>query len=556
MSEEEIDEELGDGGFSSGIFHSIDLALDKWLQSDLENRKERAAEIRSLIKDGKIEEAKKLLELYNEHAEKVEEEVSPEEKEEAEKSSDVIDEAFENLEEDLSDEDKGVFEVIREREKRIKKAAQIAEKISSLCGELALLDPERYDALCNIDNEKAPSWRKKQHLELSEEQKKEAHEFAKIMKSCFRTNGRDCDCDAIAFVPMKGMCISVKPLAIACSRGDKDACENMQSIEMPEMPPNLEAVMSEIEEGFHEDSYSQFLPPECEAQGLDPKECMAYMFELHAPEECEEALRNGKISTTNMREARHACEALMFESNAPPECIKQGITNPRECAKLFKSNIGNGGPGKRLNADRCKELQDPSEKAACFEKLYDEFNTHKGEYERDYSEYYKQDNEKRWQETMKKQEECAKSCAEQQMAWSFSNGNCQCRDGSGDYQKYYQERSPEGKDPRQYQEQFARECGSRGGRWNCEGGSCTCDAPPQQSPPFDGQSHPPFDPSQQSPLPYDSSQKSPPPSEQGSSETTPTPESTETTEAESPETQVAFTGSVILENRFLRYYFS
>ena len=98
ISDEEIQEELGDGGFNSGFFHDIDIALDRWLQSDLDNREERIAEIRALIEEGKIDEAKELLGLYEEFAQHVEEEVTPEERDHAVKSSRIIRKAIKNIE--------------------------------------------------------------------------------------------------------------------------------------------------------------------------------------------------------------------------------------------------------------------------------------------------------------------------------------------------------------------------------------------------------------------------------------------------------------------------
>ncbi|MEK6871632.1 MAG: hypothetical protein AABX16_01895, partial [Nanoarchaeota archaeon] len=213
-------EKLDDGGINSGFLHDVDVWFDRILQSDLENREERVAEIKALIKEERVEEAKKLLELYKEFADSAEKEILPEEEEEAKESSARIQEALEEIASEIPESEKENFDVIKEQEERIKKAGAIASKIKKLCSELATLDPVQYEDMCSVDDN-APSWRKKQHGELTKEQEKEVRAFGKIMSQCFK-DPEKCHCNDISIKPFADRCGIVAPLAVKCEKqGDE-----------------------------------------------------------------------------------------------------------------------------------------------------------------------------------------------------------------------------------------------------------------------------------------------------------------------------------------------
>ena len=53
---------------------------------------------------------------------------------------------------------------------------------------------------------------------------------------------------------------------------------------------------------------------------------------------------------------------------------------------------------------------------------------------------YRNDYEQRFRETQEAQRQCAQSCASQNKAWNFANGNCVCSEGSReDYSEFYKE---------------------------------------------------------------------------------------------------------------------
>ena len=366
VAQETETRETLDGGINSGFLHDIDVALDRLLQSDLENSHERAAEIIALIKEGKLAEAKQLLELYKEFADMAEKEISPDEEAAAEASSEQIQEALEEATSEISEEDKQDFAIIKDQEERIKKAGAIASKIKELCNELALVDPEQYDQICSVDDD-TPSWRKKQHTELTQEQEKEVRAFGKIMSQCFK-DPATCRCNEISIKAFADRCEIVAPLAVKCEQeGDKSACDAMEEATRgieELLPEHLQEVMSEIEEEFSSDQFNLHMPEECVTAGATtPEDCRRVMIQAHAPEECKSELTKQNIK--NEKEAREICEKIMFKENAPSECIEAGITNHRECGSfMFKQSapeecIAAGLTGeKSSDSKKCREIMD------------------------------------------------------------------------------------------------------------------------------------------------------------------------------------------------------
>ena len=189
--------------------------------------------------------------------------------------------------------------------------------------------------MCGIKDD-APDWQKKLDKKLTKEQEKETKKFNEIMSECFKSSGRECRCKDISFYDFSITCSKIAPLAINCDKGDENACEEMENIEMPNLPPHLEDIFEDIERKYKGGQMDLFFPKECIKAGVKDKEgCMLVMFELNAPEECVEALKEGKINPKNEKEAREACDKIMFNENAPEECIEAGITNPKKLPKYI-----------------------------------------------------------------------------------------------------------------------------------------------------------------------------------------------------------------------------
>ncbi|MBS3080635.1 hypothetical protein J4221_04140 [Candidatus Pacearchaeota archaeon] len=535
--EESEEEDLGDidtGELDAGItpdsfFYFIDEFFDRF-GSCVENREEKIAEIKAMVEEGKIDDAKKALERYEHCAENVEKEASPGEKERIEKGSKIIKKAIRNIKDKIPEEDRKDFEDIIDKEERIEKAVKIASKIKDLCEELSKLDPLEYSRVCKIDD-KVPEWRKVHDKKLTEEQRKEAKEFGEIMRECMRTSGKECRCEEIDFVPMSNMCSTAKPLAIKCDDGDETSCEELNNLEFPEMPDYLLEVMDNIERNVKVDQFEKHMPRECIEEGADnSQKCIELMFRRNAPGPCLNALDRGEISFKNEREAREACEKIMFEENAPEECIEAGLRDPKECGKLmFQRNApeecieagltgehkddprkceklmrekGDFGPPDHAVAAgfRCKNIENSDERLKCFDEAlksvegrgkehYDYSNEQRGppggwpepcertgaRTRESCEKIMRAEGDRRFEETKEGERACVEQCSSEGKAWDFSNGECKCREGERrDYQEFYKQGEDLFKQRQDYERNFAEECSSRGGRWDCSNGQCNC----------------------------------------------------------------------------------
>ena len=381
-------------------FYFVDKFFDKF-SDEIKVREEKIAEIRAMIKIGNIESAKIALGGYKEYAEALEKESDPEKKEESQRSAAAIRNTMRGIENDIPESERKEFvDDVIDREKRITTSVEIASKVKELCEQLSNIDPLEFSRVCKTD-ENTSKWQKRLNRDLTEEQKKEAQEFGKIMGECFRTQGRQCRCEDISIKPFANRCSIVAPLALKCDGGDESACEAMddatEGIE-DLLPDYLQEVMADIERRYGKDRFESHVPEECrEAGAKSPKECMKVMFRLNAPEECIEALDEGKIDLSNEREARKACEEIMFKENAPEECIDAGLKDPKECGKLmFKENApeecieagltgdnrgdekkcrlimesqgkGPGGQGPPALGVRCRNIENPDERLKCYD---------------------------------------------------------------------------------------------------------------------------------------------------------------------------------------------
>ena len=442
--------------------------LDKFFDrfgDDLQIKEERIAEIKAMIEAGDFEAAETALEGYKESAEALEVEIDPDRAEDAKESAEAITNAVEDLEEQLDEEQKVEFvdDVIKQEES-IVTAAEIASKIRDLCETLAEIDPLEYSRVCRTNNED-PEWHKRLDKDLTEEQRQEAEKFGEIMSECFETSGQQCRCEEIPFTEFAEMCSVAAPLATACEINDnEEACEELDNLEMPELPDHLQDVFDSLEGDISEAQFDLHMPRECREAGVDsPRECMKIMIQTNAPEECRNAILEADIQ--NEREAREICEKIMFEQNAPEECIEAGLTNPKECGKLmFQQNApeecieagltgetrgdekkcreimeqqGEGregfrGPEGGFGGGNCQGIQNSEERLKCYDSAVG------GAHE------YRDNYQERFRETQEAQRQCAERCASQNQAWSFSNGNCECFEGNReDYSQYYQDRSNE-----------------------------------------------------------------------------------------------------------------
>ena len=438
------DEELkvSAGSVPGDAFYFIDKFFDRF-SDDLTNKEERIAEIKQLIEDGDIENAKIVLKEYIELADKVEREIDPESREDAKRSAAAIRNAMKDIKDQLPEGERGKFvSDIMSREHSIATAAEITGKIKDLCTQLSELDPLEYSRVCRSDDD-APEWRKKLDKDLTEEQRKEAKKFGKIMEQCFRSSGQDCACYDIPFPDFAEACSVAAPLATACDiDGDEDACNELDSLEMPELPEHLQDVMDDLEGDIGEAKYDMHVPRECIEAGADnQKDCRRIMIEVHSPEECKEALMAADIETE--REGREICDKIMMEKHAP-ECVGEGITDPEECKEYMFSidkrpqecqengihdimdcerflqeggNENRPGPG-GFGRD-CGGIEDSKERLDCYDNAVSGVG--------DYGDNI--------EDIKKRERECADKCDSEGGAWDFSGGRCECRFFDHDYEK-------------------------------------------------------------------------------------------------------------------------
>lgn len=460
LQEEYKDEELANAGLTpDSAFYFIDDILDNF-GDDIENREEKVAEIKAMIQEGNYEAAQKALKRYSKKADKFEKEVDPEKREEARRSAAVIKNALDEIKDEIPEEERQRFyEDIVEKEGAIVTAVEISAKIKELCIQLAELDPVQYAKTCRSGEDDGPKWKQKLDKDLTNEQRKEAEEFGEIMSDCFRTSGQDCRCEDISFYDFSVACEKAAPLATACDvEGDEDACDELDRLEMPELPDYLQGILEDIERKFSEGKYDLYMPPECVEEGATtPKECAKLMIKVHAPLECKSALSDSGCETES--ECRKVCDKIMFEQHAPPECVDKGITDPDECADLMESfgpEHFEGGPG--FGQD-CMSIEDPTKRLECYDnkanQVGDYYGPREGQFGGEVTWQCKENRihdlndckvfmEEEWplQEKMRMQERekmeaeedgwrlrekgCIEKCEREGRPWGFVGGSCVC----------------------------------------------------------------------------------------------------------------------------------
>lgn len=386
----------------SGLYFLEDKILTNF-RNDVKNKEKKVAEIRKMIEEGNIDAARKALTRYNEYASELEQEIDPESSQDARRSAIAIRNVLKGLESQIPEDQRGEFlDDLLDQEASIVTAAEIAGKIKKLCEELSSLDPSTYASTCKT-SDNSPKWQKRLDKDLTEEQEKEARQFFEVMSSCFE-NPSECQCNKIQIESFADECSIIAPLAAKCESGDESACNEMDERGDPIdlLPDYLQDVMRGIEDKYSKSEFDNHAPQDCREAGVtDREDCMEIMFKSHAPDECIQALEEGKIDLSNEREAREQCEEIMFTSNAPEECIEAGLRDHKECGKfmfeqnapqecleagltgesprdhrkcedIMKSSRGKEGSegmgrGERINFD-CRKIQNAEERLACFDK--------------------------------------------------------------------------------------------------------------------------------------------------------------------------------------------
>ncbi|MBI5803601.1 hypothetical protein HY448_02855 [Candidatus Pacearchaeota archaeon] len=544
--EEGVELQASEGITPDSGFYFVESGILERFRDDIANREKKIAEIRAMISEGKIEDAKVALERYKTHADNLEKEVSPEQREEAKRSASAIYNALKEIENEIPEEERGAFfDDVVDREGKIITASEIAGKIKELCENLAKLDPSEYARVCKGGDD-SPEWQKRLDRALTSEQRIEAEKFGKIMSQCFETAGQECACEEIPFTDFAQMCSIAAPLATACEiEGNEEACEQLDDIEMPELPDYLQDIMDSLEGDVSESRFDMHMPSECRKAGATtPNACMKIMIQTHAPPECKDALISANVQ--NERQARQICEKIMFEINAPEECVSAGLTDhkecgklmfrqnapqecidagitgegrddPRKCEKIMRSQGFEGGPGDHRGpgpggfGGNCKNIQDSQERLKCYDGATQGVRSF----------------DERFRETKQAEMMCAQSCRSEGGAWDFSDGQCQCH--FDNFKDEFRERNQD-----QFREDFREEFRNQ--------------QPPEGFIPpqgFEGQQPPEgFVPP--------SGEFQQPPSE---SSTTESSGSTGTESGSTTTTEPSVTGSVISGNVFLDYYF-
>lgn len=505
LEEEFSDAEIIDHGLTpDSAFYFIDEFFDRF-GDGLNTKEEKIAEIRAMIQEGNVEAARRALQHYQEYSERLEREVDPERIEDVKKSAAAIRRALRDIENEVSDDERQEFvDDIISSETSIITAVEIADKIKELCETLSGLDPLEYSRVCKSSDD-APRWHVELDEKLTKEQEEEAKKFAQIMSECFRTSGQQCRCEEIPFADFAAMCSVAAPLATACEiDGDEEACEDLENLEMPELPEHLQDVFDQLEGDISEAQFELHAPRECREAGVtSPEECMKIMIRTHAPPECVEELERANVQ--NERKAREICERIMFELNAPEECVEQGLKNPKECGKLmFRLNApeecieagltgenrgdekkcrlimesqgrGPDGRGPPALGVRCRNIENSEERLKC----YDEALSGAHDYKQGHRDSYK-DYEQRRGETEEYVKSFAKGCREKGGRWdcSFSDVDssnpCRCfvdeheeefgrefEEKQGEFEGGFEERFGEGEefDEGRFREGFGQEFG-------------------------------------------------------------------------------------------------
>ncbi|MBT4135933.1 hypothetical protein HOD75_01045 [archaeon] len=467
---DELEEEYGDEEIvSAGItpdspFYFLDNLFSGG--DSIGNKEEKIAEIKAMIEKGNYGAARSALEKYMKHAEEFEKNSDPEKREEARRSAFAIRKALKEIKDMIpEDEREDFYDNIIEKEGELLTSVEISSKIKELCSLLAESSPIEYSRVCKTDDDSA-DWQKKLNKKLTGEQKEIAKKFVGVMKECFKTSGQTCRCEEIPFTDFADACSQAAPLAVACDiEGDERACEKLDDLDMPELPPYLQEIFDEME--MKESQYEMHMPRECVEAGVtNPKECGRVMIETNAPKECKQALLDSNCDSE--RECRGICDRIMMELHAP-ECIEQGITNPEDCKSFGgdrrDEHFDDRGPGMD-----CNSIQEPMERLECYDNKGSMAKSERGGFGDDYKGNCMNDDD--WR---RKKEECrnkfGQHAGDEPIYGDSGDGyecviDARCIDFSQGKMDF--------EDIKQRERECADRCHSQGGAWDFSYGECKC----------------------------------------------------------------------------------
>ena len=426
----------GAGITPDSSFYFVEDSILSKFRSDLSNVEKKAAEIKEMIEQGKMDDARIALARYNEFADRLEKEIDPANQEEAKRIAAAIRNSVAEIESQIPDEDREEFSSIVETSDKIKTAAEIAGKIKELCETLSKLDPEQYSRTCKLEDD-SPNWQKKLNKDLTDNQKKEAKAFIGIMTQCMK-DAVNCKCQDISVKAFSNKCSEVAPLYAQCQKGDETKCAEADELSKgieDSLPDYLRDALADLEKDFEGAQFDNHMPEECKKAGATTREaCMRVMIleSEETPEECRPALKEAlDRGVKNEREFRKICEEIMFKENAPQECIDAGLTGEspkdgRKCQEIMKQFEGDrngpegedrGPPQKGFNFD-CRQIQNSEERLKCFDGAISNFKE---------GSEGKMFNEQEFRNIKDKERQCADSCSKQGGAWDFTGGKCSCR---------------------------------------------------------------------------------------------------------------------------------
>lgn len=323
----DVDGELGDGGSINGF----DRFIDSIFQNDLENMRERFAEVRTLIRNGEVEEARELLRHYRDVADELENEVSPDQRDEAVRLSRIIRAAIDDLRDEIPEDFREDFDDASERAENVGTAAEIASQIRDLCKQLHdQVAWDQFEQVCKTD-EDGPRWQRDYFDDLSDEQREQAEDFVDAIGSCMKDpDSDDCRCD-VANEEFELLCEEIVESEKSCRDGNEDACEVADRAggdvyESLKDLPHLRRALEKLDQNFedsHEERFDNHIPGVCrdahergEIDLFGPngrEECFPLAVRERAPQPCIDALDRGDLPDDDEFGFRSGCEDLMRE---------------------------------------------------------------------------------------------------------------------------------------------------------------------------------------------------------------------------------------------------
>ncbi|NQV91534.1 hypothetical protein HQ489_03595 [Candidatus Woesearchaeota archaeon] len=346
-------------------------------QEAQEFREEKIAEALAMAREGKKEYAKIALKRAGEYGDILEKEITPEMEDRIKKRKSETHDVFSYISEEIPELKEETLKQISQDEK-ISLAAEVSGKIQTLCNSLSKLDPKQYAETCK-SNDDSPQWLKKQHEDLSQDQKEHAKIFAKKLQQCMNSP-KDCDCEGMGVKSFESICKQESTKMAACRSGDQEACSSTSKDFNPAdyLPDYLIDVMFDMMENDRNEDDQDPKEDDFCGEGDDQAECRSQEFKKKAPQECLDAGLTGS-STEDFKKCRE-----IFEKNNKEKEEKNDEDKNQD------------------NPYKCMDVEDKAEKLKCFEKMFGGF---KEEYGDDFDNSFEHDSEEFKKELMEKREE-------------------------------------------------------------------------------------------------------------------------------------------------------